>query len=178
MPVMTQRTKIEGIKLSNELIAIDFRNIPDSEDLISHVCELFALNQINMPFLSVTRNGKKMHLSCCVSVEDKTRIKDLFHSESILSSSAECISGVGLLSIFPHQSSMKILGLSLQALGEACLPIYGLASSLSALTFVMDYTHLNKAVTSLREYLDIPPDQVFLKPEIQIRQIGSYKKDP
>ena len=172
---MTQRTKIEGIKLSNELIAIDFRNIPDSEDLISHVCELLALNQINMPFLSVTRVGRKLRLSCCVSVEDKTRIKDLFHSASILSSPAEFIDAVALLSIFPHQSSMKILGLSLLALGEAGLSVYGLASSLSALTFVMDYSHLNKAVASLREYLDIPPGQVSLKPELQVRQIGPYK---
>jgi aspartokinase len=178
MPVMTQRTKIEGIKLSNELIAINFRNISDSEDLISHVCELLALNQINMPFLSVTRIGRKIHLSFCVSVKDKTRTKDLIHSESVLSSSAECISGVGLLSMFPHQFSMKILGLSLQALGEACLPIYGLASSLSALTFVIDYTHLNKAVAALREYLDIPSDRVSLKPEIQVRQIDPYKTRP
>jgi aspartokinase len=172
---MTQRTKIEGIKLSSELIAINFRNISDSEDPISHICQLLALNQINMPFLSVSRAGTKIQLFCCVSVEDKTRIKDLIHSESVLSSSAECINGVGLLSIFPHQFSMKILGLSLQALGEACLPIYGLASSLSALTFVIDYTHFHKAIASLRAYLDIPYDRVSLKPEIQVRQIDPYK---
>ena len=176
MLIMTQRTKIEGIKLSNELIAITFRNFSDSENLLSHVCQLLALNQINMPFLSVTRIGKKNQLSCCFSAEEKDRVKDLIHSEPRMSSTAEFINAVGLLSIFPHQSSMKILGLSLHAIGKARLPIYGLASSLSALTFVMDYSHLTNAVASLREYLDIPSDQVSLQPGIQVRQIGLYKR--
>jgi hypothetical protein len=173
---MTQRIKIEGIKLSNELIAITFRNLSDSENLISHVCQLLARNQINMPFLSVIRIGKNNEFLCCFSAEEQDRVKDLIYSDSRMSSTAEFINGVGLLSLFPHQSSMKILGLSLYVIGQARLPIYGLASSLSVLTFVMDYSRLNKAVVSLREYLDIPSDQVSLQPEIQVRQIGLYKK--
>jgi aspartokinase len=173
---MTHKTKIEGIKLSNELIAITFRNIADSENLISHVCQLLARNQINMPFLSLIRTGKENQLSCCFSAQEKDRVTDIIHSESRISATAEFIHAVGLLSIFPHQSSMNILGLSLRAIGKARLPIYGLASSLSALTFVMDYSRLNTAVASLREYMDIPSDQISLQPEIRVRQIGLYHK--
>ena len=77
---------------------------------------------------------------------------------------------VGLLSVFPHQSSLRILGLSLYALGKASLPVYGLASSLSALTFVTDYCSLDGAVAALVSYLEMPPNQGPVRAEFRVTQ--------
>jgi len=115
-------------------------------------------------------------MSCCVSAEDKIQVKHLIDSEADLRENTELGSAVGLISLFPHQSNLKLLGLSLYAFGKARLPIYGLASSLSALTFVTDYAHLDKAAALLEEYFELPSNQRPFKPNICVRQ-SSVGKD-
>lgn len=176
MPVMMERIKIEGIKLSNELAAVNFRNLPNVRDHQSRFCHILAGNQVNLIFLSTTCIGENNQLLCCVAVEDQRRVKDLIDSEPGMNSYVEYIHDVGLLSVFPHQFSLKTLGLVLKVFGKTHLPLYGLASSLSALTFITDYVHLSKAVTALQECLDVPPDQISLKPEIRVRQSRNMKK--
>jgi len=175
LPAM-ESIKIEGIKLSNELVQVNSRNLSNSKNTISHLCRILALNQINMPFLSTTCLDGRMYMSCCVSAEDKIQVKHLIDSEADLRENTELGSAVGLISLFPHQSNLKLLGLSLYAFGKARLPIYGLASSLSALTFVTDYAHLDKAAALLEEYFELPSNQRPFKPNIRIRQ-SSVGKD-
>ena len=172
-----ERITIEGIKLSDELVAINFRNFPDAKDYISRFCHILYNNHINLTFLSYTSIGEDNQVSCCVGMEDRLPVKELIDSDPGLASHAEFISPVGLLSIFPHKFSLKFLGLILHIFGRIRLPLYGLASSLSSLTCITDYAHLNTAVTAIREYIDVPSDQISLKPEIQVRQSQNVKKN-
>ena len=171
-----EKIKIEGIKLSNELFQVNLRNRSTQENTISQFCQILAANQINIPFLSTTYLGRRMQVSCCVAVEDKSRVRNLFNSEPELGGEVEFTPSVGLLSVFPHQSSLKIFGLSLYAIGKARLPLYGLASSLSALTFITDYLHLDKAAETLEEYLELPSNQRPIRSEIRVRQSSIVKK--
>jgi len=170
-----ERIRIEGIKLSGELAAINFRNLPGEKDFISRFCQILAENQVNLLFLSTTSLRKNNQISCCVAATDLDIVKKLIASEPVMASHTEFILPVGSLSIFPHQFSLKILGLILNIFGRINIPLYGLTSSLSALTCITDYAHLHTAVKAIRENIDVPSDQISLKPEIQVKQSQDYK---
>jgi hypothetical protein len=72
--------------------------------------------------------------------------------------------------VFPHHSNLKLLGLALYLFGKARLPVYGMASSISSLTFITDYLQLDNAVATLLEYVDLPPNHAPFRPGIHIVQ--------
>ena len=51
---------------------------------------------------------------------------------------------------------MTILGCSLQAFGKAHLPLYGMGSSLSSLTFITEFARLEEAAEVLQQTLGGP----------------------
>jgi aspartokinase len=174
-PVITERIRIEGITLSNELVAIIFRNIGNVSDYISRFCRILTKNQINMHFLSTASRGEIHQISCCVALEDQILVTDLINAEFGELPEVEFIASVGLLSLFPHQFSLNILGSILHAIGRERLPLYGLASSLSSLSFITDYLLLNRAVAALQEYLDVPPGRIAFKQEFRVKQSDQVK---
>ena len=105
-----------------------------------------------------------------MAAEDINKTKKVVAGEPKLKENLEFISDVGTLSIFPHHSKLKLLGLSFYLLGRAHLPIYGMASSISSLTFITDYSQLDKAVSILLEYMDLPPNHAPFRPEIHVIQ--------
>ena len=172
-----EKIRIEGIKLSDELFQMNVRNSSHSTNILPEVCRTLASNQINMPFLSFIRLKNAVQMSCCVAAEDEARVKTLMGSKPGLRETTEFISSVGLVSIFPHKSSMKILGLSLYALSKARIPLYGLGSSLSALTFVTEYGLLDEGAEALEEYLELPPGQRPFRPQIRVKQSRVVKEE-
>ena len=114
--------------------------------------------------------GEKILASCCVESEDTNRIKIMIDKEPTLKENIEFISSVGALSIFPHRSNLKLMGLSFYLLGKQQLPLYGMASSISSLTFITDYLQLDEAVSILLEYVDLPPNHAPFRPEIHVIQ--------
>ncbi|MBW1968056.1 MAG: hypothetical protein JRF45_02080 [Deltaproteobacteria bacterium] len=114
--------------------------------------------------------GEKIIGSCCVAAEDINQIKKVVAGEPKLKENLEFIPGVGTLSIFPHHSNLKLMGLAFYLLGRAHLPMYGMASSISSLTFITDYSQLDKAVSIFLEYMDLPPNHSPFRPEIHVIQ--------
>jgi hypothetical protein len=114
--------------------------------------------------------GEKILGSCCVESEDINRVKQLIDKKPTLKKNIEFILPVGALSIFPHHSNLKLLGLSFYLLGKQHLPLYGMASSISSLTFITDYSQLDNAVSVLLEYMDLPPNHAPFRPEIHVIQ--------
>lgn len=105
-----------------------------------------------------------------MAAEDAERIKKVVAEEPIPKENLEFISGVGALSLFPHYSNLKLLGLSFYLLGKQRIPLYGMASSISSLTFITDYSQLDEALTTLLEYMDLPPNHSPFRQEIQVIQ--------
>ncbi len=171
------KIKIEGIKLSEKLVAVNFQNLSTSSDYLSRFCQTLAGNQVNLVFLSKTVIGEDTRTSLCTAITDQVRLREAIAAESGMASRAEFISPVGLLSIFHHQFSLKMFGLVLSIFGRILLPLYGSASSLSSLTFITDYAQLNRAVEAIREYLDVPSDQIYLGPETRVIQSQEIKKE-
>jgi len=102
-------------------------------------------------------------------------VADLINAEFGGLPEIEFISSVGLLSLFPHQFSLNILGSILHALGRERLPLYGLASSLSSFSFITDYALMNRAVAALQGYLDVPPNRITFKQEFRVEQSDQVK---
>jgi hypothetical protein len=177
VPEMTDRNSIDGIKLSNELVRINLRSHAGTGATLSVLCRTMASNRINMPFLSTACLGGDFQVSCCVAIEDGPLAKAVLEADAVLKKGLTFVRSVGLLSIFPHRSSLGILGLSLYALGKARLPLYGVASSLSALTFITDYARLEEAAASLEEVLRVPPGQRPFRPRIRVRQSPIPKEE-
>jgi hypothetical protein len=165
-----KKIRINGIKLSTKLVQINLLNGSLPEDIRPLFFRLLSQNQINIPFILLTCMGEKILGSCCVTLEDFHRIKKVIDKEPALKENVEFISSVGALSIFPHHSKLKLLGLSFYLLGKQHLSLYGMASSISSLTFIMDYSQLDEAVSILLEYMDLPPNHAPFRPEIHVIQ--------
>ncbi|MBW2065104.1 MAG: hypothetical protein JRJ03_09240 [Deltaproteobacteria bacterium] len=156
MPGKTEKVQVAGVKLSDELLQINISGISNDLDASLLISRLMAENKINMQFLWGFSLRAHSEAKCCVSMREEARIRDLVKKDVTLRGEVEFIPSVGMLSLFPHQFNLRILGASLAAFGEAGLPLYGMSSSLSALTFITDYIHLRSAVAALRQYLSIP----------------------
>ena len=172
-----KKMKIEGIKLSEELVFVNFPGLSEASDVLSRFCQTLSHNQVNLVFLSKTDLGVKTQVSLCAAIHDQVHIRESVAAEPGMSSCAEFIAPVGLISIFHHQFSLKMLGLVLSIFGKIPLPLYGSASSLSSLTFITDYAQLDRAVEAIREHLDVPSDQIYLKPETRVVQSREVKKE-
>lgn len=176
MPNMMEKVKIGGIKLSSKLIQLSLLNQDDFDSSISLFFKILNKNQINMPFISTTTNGGISQACCCVSSDDENRIRDIINKVENLKTQIQFINEVGMLSVFPHGSSLKILGLLLFAFGNARIPIFGISSSISTLTFIIDYGKLKKAITSLSSYFDLPASHAPFKSDISLETQKYYKK--
>jgi aspartokinase len=167
---INKKIRINGIKLSTELVQINLLNGSFPQDSRPLFFQLLAQHQINIPFILTSGMGEEIIGSCCVSAEDVRRVKIAVEGEPNLKEYLEFIQGVGTLSIFPHHSKLKLLGLSFYLLGKQHLPLYGMASSISSLTFITDYSQLDNAVSILLEYMDLPPNHAPFRPEIHVIQ--------
>ncbi len=165
VPRAVGKVKIEGIKLSCELLAIQLRNPDRKGDLFSTLCRMLAERKINIAFLSADCTSGEEHATCCIAAEDQHQAQEAVASNHDLAAATTFISGVGLVALFPHQASYRVIGVPLSALLRAGIPIFGMASSLSMLTFVTEYGCLEKAVGILTDLLDIPEDHVPLRPQ-------------
>jgi len=165
---LTKKIRINGIKLSAELFQVNILDRFFPQDSRSLFFRLLSQNQINTPFILVTGMGEKIQGSCCVAAEDANHVKKLVGMEPELKENVEFLSAVGALSMFPHHSNLKLLGLCFYLFGEARLPVYGMASSISSLTFITDYPQLDNVVLMLLEYVDLPPNHAPFRPEIHV----------
>lgn len=168
--VIEKKVRINGIKLSTELVQVHIFNLFFPQDSRALFFKLLAQYQINIPFILVRGMGEKIRGSCCVAAEDINRIKKIVAGKPKLAENLEFIPGVGMLTIFPHYSNLKLLGLSFYLFGKLRLPVYGMASSISSLTFITDYSRLDEAVATLLEYTDLPPNHAPFRPEIHVVQ--------
>jgi len=146
-----EKVRLKGINTSPELVLLNIFGLEDFFVSISPLFQALKKHKINTPFLSVSfPHNKSSILSCCFTEEDIKVVEELVQKNEILKTNYLFIQGVGLVSIFPHHSSLNILDLSISALKDAKLSLLGMSSSISALIFVLKYNQLEKAVHSLK----------------------------
>jgi hypothetical protein len=171
---MEEKIRINGIKLSGELIQVNLMQPDDPKDLNALFLKSAAENRINLPFLSCTALGLQRQMSYCVAPADFELLKTILTLDPDLKKNAKLIASVGCISIFPHAFSLKFIGLLMRVFNTARLPLYGIATSLSVVTLTTDFHQIDTAVASLSPHLKLPSNHAPFTteaPEIRIERI-------
>ena len=168
---MGNKIRVNGIKLSHELIHINILPKPGKKNLNAHFLRSMAENRINLPFLSYSAMDQRVHGSFCIALEDSGRLSQILALDPALKETVECISPVGSVSLFPHKFSLKFFGCLLHVFGKAGLTLYGMAASLSALTVTTDFHLLDRAIELLEPHISLPPNHAPFGSQIRIRSI-------
>jgi aspartokinase len=175
-----EKLKIGGLKQSLELCQFNLRGPDSSEKIASEISKLLASQQINIEFLTYYPHKAAHHrLTICVSQDLYSRVLEILKKSTFLVKEWEVNSRghVGIVTLFPHHSSLTILGVLLGSWKAQAIPIYGIATSLSAISFVTDYHTIDKATDSLQEFFRLPEGHAPIKPVLRYFQSTVSKKD-
>ena len=168
---MGNKIRVDGIKLSQELIHINIITRPGKEDLNTRFLRSMAENRINCPILFYSAMDRRSQGAVCIASEDSPRLNQMLALDPDLKENVQYISPVGAMSLFPHKFSLKLLGCLMHVFGKADLPIYGMATSLSALTLTTDFQMLDGAIESLKPYISLPPNHAPFRSQLRIKAI-------
>ena len=163
---------IGGIKLSPELVQYTFVCPLDQASRSGKILNSIAAKAINLPFLSLSATAGEARVSLCVTVANSTIVRHLIADGLDQSQSIHCTSSVGTFSVFPHRYNFDLLGQLLTHLADAGIVIYGMCSSISALTVVIDFTCQEEAIRALAPYIELPANHAPFRQEFDIRQIS------
>jgi len=178
MPVYRAPIKLDGIKLSHELVLFNLRDLIWATAAPARFFGYLSDQQINLPFLTSHSTAENMRISCCAAIDDGDRIRRHVDGEPDFEGKVTWVPAVGMLSLFPHKSRLRMLETALAAMAWADLAIHGFATSVSALTLVTDYRGVDRAVEALKRHFELPRGFVPMKPEFKVRQSATRKPYP
>jgi len=161
-----QKLAISGIKLSGELLQINF--LPGSGLTAPQLFHRLAERRVNLSMVTLDAAGGQWGGACCIAVDELPRAQPLLDEAADF---LKILPSVGLLTVFPHRSRYDLLECILSAFAQANLPIHCIASSLAALTFATDFSRLDEAVSAVTAVADLPPNHAPVRPEFKVRQI-------
>lgn len=167
-----ERIRVGGIKISPELAQYIYTRPSNNRCGLQSALEKIASLNINISYLTLSSATDSISTSFCVAADNLSTVEGILHSTSDISDQVEIIPSVGSLTLFPHRNSMVMLGRVLKLFGNHNLKIYGICTSISALTLITDFSQLNQAITAFEEIVELPENHSPFRQEFQIRQIG------
>jgi aspartokinase len=151
---------IDGLSLAGGLVEARLCKPSGPTEEVRDFVRLLARHRINMNlFVGTLVDG--VNIVSCIADTEGNRLKDLTGSIRGFGGEIKLSGPVGLISLFPHRSSLKVVGSAVTALVRAHIPLGGFCSSLSAVTFIIDRAHQEKALSTLAECFRISSAQVF-----------------
>jgi aspartokinase len=164
---LAEKLSIDGLKLSLQLAQINLAANPVLT--VAALFRILAKERINMSLVCLdTMDDSVLAGACCIPIEDLPR------AEAVLNDFREqitVIAPVGIVTIFPHRARLVLLGTVLKAFAEAGLTVHALATSLSSLSFSMDYLKMEQALAVLQSVAELPANHAPYRPEFRVRQI-------
>lgn len=161
---------IKGLKLSEELCLVRLAGEAPADVLLSAYCALLADSRINTPFMTTVCRPGGLQITSCVAAADQALLKRKVAAEAALSASVRFTPGVGLLTLFPHRASLALLAQMQHVLAETGVPVFALASSIGALTYVLDYGCLEEAAAAVQTHFDLADNHAPFKSEFVVSQ--------
>jgi aspartokinase len=153
---MFEKIPMDGVKVAGELVRLNVgRASPPREGMVDLLRSL-AQCRINLNMFIGGEEEEGIQFSCCVAATDESRVRKLTGAMSDLQETIQFHAPVDLFTVFPHQFKLNVLGLSLMAFARAHVPIYGFCSSLSAITFITDHIHSERALAVLGDCFELP----------------------
>ena len=175
-----QKLKVGGLKQSLELCQFDLRGPDSSENTVSKISKLLASQKCNIEFLTYNpKSNRSPQLTLCVSQDKFSEASEILRKNGLLPTSwhTTCRQHVGILTVFPHHSATQILAVIMVSWGGQSIPIFGIATSLSAISFGTNYHIIDKAVEAIHDSFQLPENRAPLKPEIRYYQSDIVKGD-
>jgi len=174
------KVKIGGLKQSLELCQFSLKGPDSSGTIASKISRLLASHQINIEFLTYYPNKTAHHrLTFCISQDLYSRVLQILKKDDSLPKAwhINCREHVGMVTLFPHHSTLTIVGILMTSWKEQSIPLYGIATSLSAISFVTDFQTLDKATDIIQNFFQLPNGHAPLKPVIRYYQSTIRKED-
>ena len=153
---MVEKIPMEGVKVVGELVRLNVGNPFLRQEAMADFLRGLAQHRINMNLFIGGEEEEGIQFSWCVAAADESRVRNLTGSMSDLKERIQFYTPVDLLSVFPHQFNLKVLGLVLMAFARAQVPVYGFCSSLSTITFITDHIHSERALAVLGDCFELP----------------------
>ena len=146
-----EKRLISGILQRLNLNALMISSIDEKGD-VGQVFQRLAQNRINIEFINQIplKNGYN-NVVLCVDSKDihstlasLEEIKSAIHAQDIFP-----LAKVGILSMFPHREHAVIVGTIIQTLSAANIPLLAMASSISAISCVIEEEKIPDALSLL-----------------------------
>lgn len=163
---MAPKLSIHGLKLSPELILL--RLPPGSDPPARQIFRKLAANKINLTSVVLEGTPKGLAGACCIDAGDRLQVERALAG---MMDGIETTTAVGALTVFPHRRQLPLLTAILGALGASRIPLLAIASSLSALTFILPYRRLEESVAAICNVARLPANHAPFQPQFRVRQI-------
>ena len=168
---MKDKLRADGIKLSLEMTLITIRAFSSELDPNARFLKLMGENRINLPFLcDAARDDSKSGIYCILS-EDIPRAKRVIARGETLATRLEYLPSVGSISVFPHNFNLEFIGVMLSLMGRSGAPMHGLATSISALSMITDFSLLEQVANYLSRHVSLPGNHSPFRPDIRIKSL-------
>lgn len=168
---MEAQHRIGGIKFTENLACVGITDAHPDAETAMRFFSLLAANEINIVMITQGGNDAHIRTDCAIAEEHVQRIMELTAPLAELRERLQIRRGLGAISIYPHQSRMNLLGIILMAFGANQIPVYSMASSLSAFTFLTECDCLNLAVEALESHFTLPPNHAPFKRQFCIKHV-------
>jgi len=169
--MMRGTLRADGIKLSLEMTLISIRTSSSAWDPNARFLKLMGENRINLPFLCDAARGTSKLGTYCILSEDTPKAKRVIAADETLATRLEYLPYVGSITVFPHNFNLAFIGVILQLVGQSGAPLYGLATSISALTMITDFSRLEQAAAHLARHVSLPVNHSPFNPDIRIKSM-------
>ncbi len=175
-----ERLKIGGLKLSFALCQFELRAPDPPQKILSTISSALSTEKINIEFLTHSSNKDgTCCLSLCVGEDNFASTAAIIHGRDRLPlhCDVKAREQVGMLTIFPYRSPLAILGVILAEWKGNSMPVYGVATSLSAISVLTDFSAMDKAVEIIQSSFQLPSNHAPLRPELHYYQGTATNKD-
>ena len=161
-----QKLAISGIKLSGELVQINF--LPEGEFTAPRLFHRLAEGRVNLVLVTLDAAGGRLAGACCIAADELPRAQPVLDEAG---GSLTLLPSVGALTVFPHRARYDLLESIVAGFARATLKIHAIASSLATLTFITSYDQLDEAVAAVTAVAELPPNHAPIRPEFKVRQL-------
>jgi hypothetical protein len=159
-----------GMKISEEMSFVEFTAEAPPWGVEVDVMQALAERRVALYFLTMSYSESQSRVCFCVLPDETALVAQIAEKISCGALACRTIIAVGLLTIFPHDHCLEALTRSLDALAASDLPVYGVASTLSTLTFVLAFSQLALGAERLRGVFQLH-DHSPCMPEFRVKSV-------
>ena len=146
-----EKRLISGIMQRLNLNALMISSI-DEKGEVGQIFQRLAQNRINIEFINQIplKNGYNNVILCVDSKDTHSTLASLEEIKSEIHAQDICpLAKAGILSMFPHREHAVIIGTIIQTLSAANIPLLAMASSISAISCVINEEKIPDAISLL-----------------------------